>query len=378
MKEIMTSRERVLTALNHMEPDRVPLYFGGTSSFLTDLAYFNLKKHLYIEGDVEPYREGHTGNYFDQRVLESLDVDVRFVHMRKPGDFQIHNIDPDTILCDWGVPIRQIGGYGVRVNPPLANASIADIPNHPWPNPYDPGRISGLTEYARSLRETTDKAIVARSPQSASFLEYGAWLRGTEQFLMDLLIDKNFAEALLDKILELQIQFYDAFLSAVGSYVDIVETSEDYGTQSGLLISPALFREMIKPRRKAINNFIRGKCPKAKILHHSCGAIEPIIEDLIETGVDILNPIQPLPNMQPEDIKLKYGSRICLCGGVDMQNTALVDLKAVDKEVILRMEQMASGGGYLFSTSNHVQSDLPPESVVALFKLAKQRGVYLR
>lgn len=370
----MTSRERVLKAINHEEPDRVPLYFGGTSSFLTDEAYFILKDYLGIKGDIQPYRVGHTGNYCDQRILEALDVDVRMVYMREPLD--VPRLDADTVLDDWGVPLKRVGGYGVRINPPLANASKEEIDAHPWPDPYDPRRVEGLAEYAASLRKNTDKAIVARSPQAASFLEYGAWLRGMEQFMIDMLTNKEFTEKLLDKILELQIQFYDAFLTAVGQYVDIVETAEDYGTQNSLLISPKLFREVIKPRRKAINDFIKKKCPGVKILHHSCGAIEPIIEDLIETGVDILNPVQPLPNMNPEEIKEKYGNRICLCGGINMQTLGVLDIKEVEQEVVLRINQMAKGGGYLFCTSNHVQVDTRPENVVALFDFARKHGWY--
>ena len=110
----MNSRERVLTSLNHKEPDRVPLYFGGTFSFLTDEAYFELKKYLNIQEEIEPYREGHTGNYFDQRILEKLDVDVRLVHLREPKVSTDKNINNGIILDDWGIPIKKIHGYGVR------------------------------------------------------------------------------------------------------------------------------------------------------------------------------------------------------------------------------------------------------------------------
>jgi uroporphyrinogen decarboxylase len=373
----LNSRERILAAINLMPPDRVPLYFGGTSSFLTDEAYFILKEYLGIQGDVEPYREGHTGNIFDQRILEALDVDVRFVYMKKPDFFKYTRLDRDTILSDWGIPIRNIDGYGVRVNPPLANATIEDIALHAWPDAYDPGRTEGLEQYAKYLREHTDKAVVARAPQSASFLEYGCWLRGTEQFFMDMVLDQEFVTGLLDKILDIQIKFYDAFLQSVGKYVDIVETSEDYGTQTGLLISPELFRSMIKPRRKAINDFIKSKCPHVKILHHSCGAIEGIIDDLIECGVDILNPIQPLgAKMDPADIKMKYGKKICLCGGIDMQKAMLGDISSIENEVKLRIQQMAEGGGYLLCTSNHVQRDTPPSSVIELYRMAKKYGLF--
>ena len=118
----MNSRERVLTALNHQEPDRVPLYFGGTSSFLTDTAYYKLKEYLGIHGDVEPYRTGHTGNIFDQRILEALDVDVRFVVMKIGID--VRRVDEHTILSDWGIPLRKVDGYGVRTGPPFSDIDV--------------------------------------------------------------------------------------------------------------------------------------------------------------------------------------------------------------------------------------------------------------
>jgi len=377
----MNSRERVLTALNHQEPDRVPLYFGGTSSFLTDTAYYKLKEYLGIHGDVEPYRTGHTGNIFDQRILEALDVDVRFVVMKIGID--VRRVDEHTILSDWGIPLRKVDGYGVRTGPPFSDIDVEKegevnraIEAHPWPNPYDPRRIEGLEEYARELQKS-EKAIVARSPQSASVLEYGCWLRGDTNFYIDLILHKPFVEKLLDKILDVQIQFYDALLNITGKYLDIVETAEDYGTQSSLLVSPETFREFIKPRRKKINDFIKGKCPQVKVLHHSCGAIAGIIDDLIETGVDVINPLQPkAERMDPVRIKTQFGARTCFCGGIDMQEAMVGDLRQVEDEVRLRIAQLAPGGGYLLCTSNHVQRDIPPENVVALFQRAGEYGVY--
>ena len=274
----MNSRERVLAALNHPEPNRVPLYFGATSSFLTDTAYYKLKEYLGIHGDVEPYRTGHTGNIFDQRILEALDVNVRLMVMKIGID--VRRADEHTTLSDWGIPLRIVDGYGVRTDPPFSDIDVEKegevnraIEAHPWPNPYDPRRIEGLEEYARELQKS-EKVIVARSPQSASFLEYGCWLRG----------DTNF--------------------------------------------------------------YIKGKCPQVKVLHHSCGAIAGINDDLIETGVDVINPLQPkAERMDPVRIKTQFGARTCFCGGIDMQEAMVGDLRQVEDEVRLKIVQLAPGGG---------------------------------
>jgi len=375
IEDKMTSRERVMKALSHKEPDRVPLNFGGTASNLTDIAYFKLKRYLNIEGEIRPYRRGHTGNYFDQRILEKLDTDFRYVVMKEP---QPIIKDKDTIVDEWGITIKKINNYGVRIGPPpLEKASEKDLQVYNWPNPYDPLRTEGLEEEAKKLYETTDKVIVARAPLSASFIEYGIWLRGAENFFVDLIANKKFANRLLDKLLEIQIGFYDAFLKKVGKYVQIVETAEDYGTQQGCLISPRLFREMIKPRRKELNLFIKSRWPHLKILHHSCGSIWELVEDLIDTQIDILNPVQPLAkNMDSEVLKKKFGSKICFDGAIDTQKALPGSIDEVREEVIRRIKALAPGGGYILAPANHIQPDVPPENVVALFNFARKYGKY--
>jgi uroporphyrinogen decarboxylase len=235
------------------------------------------------------------------------------------------------------------------------------LSRHSWPDPYDPRRAEGLEEEARRLSSETDACLVARSPQSAGFLEYGAWLRGDENFLADLFLAEEFSSALFDKICELQLGYYNVLLGTVGSYVDIVETSEDYGSASGLLISPETFRKYIKPRRTAINAFIKSKCPHVKILHHSCGAIRPIISDLIETGIDILNPVQPnLPGMTGGELKAEFGDILCFCGGADMITLATGSDEDIENDVRARMSEYASSGGGPFNSRGSTEGMCEP------------------
>lgn len=378
MNENLSSRERVQKALNHQEPDRVPLGFGGAPSFLTDEVYFKLKRHLGISGDVTPFRIGHTCNIFDQRIVEKLDGDYRFIQLKPPQTSLINRIDISTVIDEWGVKLQMINGYGVRMSKPLANArDVSDIKKHRWPRSFEIGSVEGLKEKAKDLFQNTDKFIVARAPFTSSFMEVGGYLRGPENFLADLILNKSLASALLDKLLEVQSEVYDMFLSAVGPWVQEVEMAEDYGTQGGLLISPSLFREMIKPRRRQIIELIKRKAPQAKVFHHSCGGIYEIIEDLIEIGVDILNPIQPLAKgMDSFRLKREFGDRICFDGGFDMIKAMPGSPDDIEKEVRRCMKGLASGGGYIFNTSNIVQRDTPPDNVVLTFKLAKKLGKY--
>ncbi len=374
------SRERVLVALNHREPDRVPLSFGGTASSFTDAAYFQLKEYLGIRGDVKPYRYGHTGNYYDDRILEALGTDYRYLVLTCPDDSHLQYLPDGSFIDEWGVRNQSVDGYVSRVGKPLAGATLEDLESYPWPylTRSDASPLArGLLDRAKYLYEESDCAIVARAAMSSSFLENGAWLCGYEEFLIRLKSDKPFAARLIEKILNVQLALYDVLLEGVGEYVHIVETAEDYGTQSSLLISPAVYREMIMPARKRLNAFIKSKAPKAKILHHTCGSVARLIPDLLASGIDILNPIQPLAEgMDSARLKAQWGDRLCFDGGIDMQYAMTGSLEALGVEVARRVLALAPGGGYSLGPSNHIQVDVPPQNVVALFEMARELGRY--
>lgn len=372
----MNSRERVLTALAHQEPDRVPVTLGGAASSFTDAAYFQLKDYLGIKGDIKPYRYGHTGTYYDDRILAALGIDYRYLMLTYPDDSHLTYLPDGSFIDHWGIRREERDGYVSRVGHPLAGASVEDLEDYPWPFP-SPRLAEGIQDRAKYLYEEVDCAIVVRAAMTTAFLENGAWLCGYEEFLMKLLLDKPFVTKLIEKVLEVQLAKYDLLLEGAGEYVHIVETAEDYGTQRSLLISPETYRELIMPARKKLNAFIKSKAPQAKIMHHTCGSVTKLIPDLIESGIDILNPIQPLAEgMESTNLKEKWGDQLCFDGGIDTQFALPGSLAELESEVARRILALAPGGGYSLGPSNHIQPDVPPGNVVALFDMARDLGQY--
>ena len=191
--------------------------------------------------------------------------------------------------------------------------------------------------------------------------------------MVDTITDPEFAHALIEKILTVQIEMYGYLLDQVGEYIDIVESGDDYGSQQSLLISPDAYREFIFPARKKLNQAIRQKAPQAKIYLHSCGAIADIIEDLIDCGVDILNPVQTsAAGMDPVTLKDKFGDRICFHGAVDTQKAMTGSVEQVEDEVKRLIDILGRDGGFILSSCNHIQSDIPPENVARMFEYAKE------
>ncbi len=321
-----------------------------------------------------------------EEILTRFDVDFRRVSLRPPDGFQTI-VHPDGAWTDeWGITKRKVGHYSARlgrivyyaemVNPPLAEASVADLETYPWPDPYDPGRYRGLAEEVQYLYENTDYALVA-SAIGQGILEQAQWLRGPQQFLMDLLVSKEFALRLIEKVLEFQLAVMERYIEIVGPYVQMVETSDDYGTQVGSLISPALYREMLQPSHRRLVETIKGKT-KAKVFLHSCGSISDILEDLIDAGVDVINPVQPLAkSMDSYALKKRFGKRIVFHGGIDVQRVLPYgSVEDVREEVKRRIQAFGPGGGYILAPAHNIQDDVPPENAIALFEAAHQYGQY--
>jgi len=373
----MTHRERVLTALSHKEPDRVPMDLGGSAYSINDAHYFKLKDYLGIQGDIEPYRHGHTGNYYDERVLEALDIDCRHVGLRSSSNFKVQ-MDPEGRFKDeWGIPQIRSGVYMSVAGHPLAGAEVSDLEHYPWPDPYAPGRTDGLREKALHYRQNTDFALVSRAPVSVGLFETGCFLRGTDVFLMDLVANKPFAHRLLAKISEVFLGLMDVYMEAIGDLVDIVTWGEDLAHQRGLFFSLRTYREMFKPHHTEIFAQVKRKAPNAKVMYHCCGSVRPLIPDLIETGADIIQSIQPLAvNMDSFDLKRELGDRVSFQGGIDVQQAMPGTLADVEEELKTRLRAFAPGGGYILATSNNVQEDIPPENLVHLFRCAKEWGQY--
>lgn len=372
----MDHRERVLMSINREEPDRIPLDLWGSAYSLTDYVYFGVKKELNIQGDINPFRRNRLSNYYDERVLEALDIDFRHVRMTtsKPSSKFSQN---GTFTDAWGVVNLLEEHSVVAVSHPLANAEIDDLETYPWPNLYSVDDERIFLQRARHFREKTDCAVMARTPTSLGIIETCCALRGTEQFLIDLVTDKSFAHRLLQKVSTVYENTYTLMLREAGRYIDIVQYAADYGTQSSLFISPKTYQDMLKPYDAKVVARIRELTPDAKIMFHSCGAIFPLIPDLIEIGYDILNPLQPLAvGMDSRRIKENFGNQICFHGGIDVQHSLPGTTEDVRREVEERISALAPGGGYILAPANDVLSDVPAKNVVLLYRLARELGRY--
>jgi uroporphyrinogen decarboxylase len=373
----MDSRARVLTALKHQEPDRIPLDLGSLCSTIESLPYKNLVEYLDIESEVKTFVRDHVEP--DPEILERFSIDTRYVRIRPPKGFTIE-IRPDNSYVDeWGTTFRkpQTSLYYDPVPPyPLADATIADLEKYPWPDPHDPGRIEGLEDKARELYENTDCAIVADIPFLGP-LEF-AWLllRGA-RFFEDLILDKTFARALLEKVADIHIQIFDRFLDAVGKYIHVVAVSDDLGDQDRPMMSPKLYREMVKPVHKRLWSFVKKKTD-AFLFLHSCGSIYPLIPDLIEIGVDIINPVQvSAKDMDTARLKTEFGADLTFWGGIDTHRVMPKGSPdEVEAEVKRRIGDLAPGGGFVLTAVHNIQADVNPENICRMYDAAKRFGTY--
>jgi len=363
----MNSRERVMAVLRHEVPDRPPVDLGSTAvSGIHRRAHEALKAWLGIEADERVHDPIQGLVVPAEQILQRFGVDFRRLALRPliatPSDGE------DTYLDEWGMRRRRTELYWEIIEHPLAEATVEDLRHYPWPDPHDPRRVEGLAEEARRLYQETDYALVADFLGGGLF-EQALWMRGFERFMMDLIRDEPFVTALLDRLLELYIEFYDVYLEAVGPYVQIVALGDDLGMQTGPLISPQLYRRLIKPRHRELYDFIHSRT-EAKIMHHTCGSILPFVQDLIDVGVDILNPIQTSARgMDPVALKREYGEQLVFHGGIDVQRILpFATPERVKEEVRRIVDILGQGGGYILAPSHNIQADVPPENILALYE----------
>lgn len=366
----MTSKERVRKALNHEETDRIPLDLGGTACCLLDEVYFKLKDYLKIEGEVEPFRRGANCCYYDERIMDYFSIDIRRISGKQALTYPIQRED-GYFQNEWGI-IQKEGEFGIEMKGhPLSEASISDLDTYPWPKPEVCLNLEGMEERAKQLFEDGEYAIALRSPCNGIF-ELACWLRGTENFMIDMLEEPEFAEKLCEKITDTQISWYDYLLQNTGKYLDMVETGDDYGSQNSLLISPNCLKSIILPQRKRLNEAIKRQAPNAKIFLHCCGSIASIIPDLVECGVDVLNPVQTrAKDMDPVMLKQRFGDFVCFHGGIDTQSCMRGTKEMVEREVRTMLLAMKGRGGYILTSCNHIQNDIPVENILAMFEFAK-------
>jgi len=261
---------------------------------------------------------------------------------------------------------------------PLSEPSVDALWTMPWPDPADPARYQGLRERVKTLRANTDRALFSIAPCGHDLFNQLLRVRGMENGLMDLLLNEEFAAAFLDRWTETILTAQPRFLSEVGDLVDVHFAADDLSGQSGPLIAPDLYRRLIKPRETRILRTIRANTT-AKIFYHSCGAVTEFIPDLIEMGVDILNPVQVAANgMDTALLKKRFGKRLSFWGGgCDTQRVLSRGTPdEVRAEVRRRVRDFAPGGGFVFNPVHNIQPLVPTANVAALFEAALEFGRY--
>lgn len=374
----MNSRERVLCALNHEEPDRVPIFFG-TSGVTTMLAsaYEHLKAHLCIERETKVFWRALGYTLLDEEVMVLCHSDARPLIPRAPLSALPREISEREFVDAWGITwsMEPQSLYFEISAPPLANATIDDLEEYPWPNLTHPSRFAGLAEQARAIH-AAGYAVVALS--GITPFEYSHMMRGYENWFGDLAGDPDFAQALLRKITTLQKDATMALLDEAGEHIDVIVTGDDLGSQQTTLISPEMYRRMLKPLHAELFGAIKRRTA-AKIFYHSDGNIISLLNDLIEVGVDLINPIHVAAGDMGNTARLKheFGDRLSFCGGIDttrvLPNGSTADVRA---EVRRRISDLGHGGGYILAAVHCVQPDVPPENVLAMFDEAFNAGRY--
>ncbi|MCX7804872.1 MAG: uroporphyrinogen decarboxylase family protein [Planctomycetota bacterium] len=375
----MTPRERVLTALNREEPDRVPLFIG-TSGVTTLLgpAYERLRRHLGMD-DVPIRWISRPLQYarLDEDILRRLGSDGRCVIAGPPPSALAREVSPTEIVDAWGCRWKRREGalYYEITDPPLRNATLDDLDRYPWPDLSHPSRFEGLAARCKTIQDA-GYAVVLLS--GVTVFEQACIMRGIENLLADMLADEDFFSALMTRMKGIAISCVRAMLEEAGPYVDVIVTGDDLGTQDSTLMAPAVYRRLIKPHEAELIAEIRRRT-RAKVFFHSDGNIYPLLGDLAEIGVDILNPVQVSAGAMADTARLKreFGRRLSFCGAIDT-NRVLPRGTAEDvrAEVRRRIRDLAPGGGYIAAAVHCIQPDVPPGNVVAMCEEVAAAGRY--
>jgi uroporphyrinogen decarboxylase len=321
-----------------------------------------------------------------EAVLERFHVDTRYVLAHGPDGFDgtIRKVERNGRLWhdlkdEFGVVWSMPDGTGLYMDishHPLAEAGIADLADYPWPNGSDATRFTGVREHTMMLRKETPYALVTGI--AGVVYEYCWYLRGLERWFMDTVENPEFCAALLDRTLTFWLDYMTGFLREVGDLIDVVMIGDDLTGQHGPLFSPTFYRKVVKPRQKKLVQHIKS-LTKARIWYHTCGNCVEYIPDLLDNGVDILNPVQTsAAGMDPTMLKQRFGRDLTFWGGgCDAQHILPFGTPEKVREQVRRnLEVFKPSGGYVFNGIHNIQADVPPENIVALFDAAYEYGPY--
>ncbi len=378
----MNRRDNFYKTLHHETPENLILDLGGNPLSTME------GKSMYRLLDVLGYPEqekfsvlpfGKTRR-LDERILTYFDIDTRSVgEIFVPRKSQKKILSDNSYVDEWGITRVYTGMYWEQTGYPLRDASIDDLRSFAWPDPesIDMSEIQDCARQARTLFKETEYVICAEHPVYGIF-ELGCWMCGFDDFLVRMAIDPDFVHAFFEIILRYQKTVIEMYYGALGDTVHYTSSGDDFATQASLFMSPDMFTSLIKPYFKERINYTK-KFTGAAFLHHSCGSVFPIIGELIDSGVDILNPIQPKANdMEPERLKKYFGEKIVFHGGIDTQDILPYGTKeSIDDTVGRTIAIMNKNGGYIFAAAHNIQEDVPPENLVTMFESARKYGKHL-
>lgn len=382
----LTPRERVLTVLNREQPDRVPIVLGvSNATGIKMQPYKGIKEIIGVDApDEYIYDWPELGTaLIDEETMRRLHSDVRGVLDLEPETVRERNRnrEPHTDYIDsWGTGQSEIkpGEWFPNVHPMQNAKTLEEIESYPgWPDMHDPSRVAHVREQARRLAAEKEYAILA-TPWLLFPFERAHAMQGLENFLVNMSLEPDFAAALLQKIADYCKQLMGPFLEELGDNVDIIKIGDDLGTEESLMISPRMYRKILKPIHADFISFIKART-KAKVLFHSDGDVAPLIDDFVEIGVDILNPIQTSAGTMSDlrALKKRHGSNIVFCGGIDTRKVlpcGTVD--EVRKEVRRVIEQLGPGGGFMAGAVHTIMNDVPPDNVLAMVDTVEDFGQY--
>ncbi len=385
-----SSFDRVAAALDHKEPDRVPLDLGGAEVASINIHTMRrLRRHLGMSEAVTlDDRVIQTGKMEDD-LIDRLGVDVKIVKPDPPanpsGAKDLGLQDGCYRLIDeygmgWAMP--ECGGkYYDLYHSPLAGAErIRDVETYPWPDPLDAARFVGMKENARKIA-AEDKKAVFLGRASSGMWEHAIWMTGYEKFFMDMILNKTFIHALMEKILEIKMAYWGKVLELVDEEYVVISCADDLGAQNSLLVGLDLYKEMIWPYHKRLFEFLKKKArQKLYIFFHNDGAIYETLPLLIEAGIDIVNPWQVNCKGMDDTAKFKreFGKDLTIWGGsCDTQKVLPFGTpQQVRDETQRRIEDLAAGGGYIFAPIHIIQDGVPVENIMAMWETLQEYGIY--
>jgi uroporphyrinogen decarboxylase len=365
----MNSKQRVQTALRRSGlPDRVPLQFDLCRPLLEAFSdKYGVPLHY-----SPAYYEDVTYRLSGNELRVAMGADCVVVGAGLPAGYQ-HPKNPDgTITNEFGMKMRQGFLYMDVLDGPFANITSAEeVRAFPFPDPDDPGRYDDAKKYIEKYR---DEYFIIGDVELTMF-ELAWHMVGMEKFMIDLAAREPYVDVLLDRCKEFSLKVARN-LAALG--VDGIWTGDDFGSQTGMMVSPRLWRSVFKPRFAEIFQEIRAANPDTLVMYHCDGAIAPILPDLIEIGMQVFNPVQPnVPGHDPQELKSRFGDQLSFWGAVDQQSLLPNGTpEEIEADVAEKIRVLGEGGGYLCAPAHILQSDTPLENIESFIQAVKKHGVY--